>query len=185
MEPILTEITYELGTDGQTQFKVTTSTYHDGSIDITKKPYGTSDQIAYEKADEIENKINDLVEISQEISRINAKLKEIDYFDNDIKNQIGISPLDVIQKRYKDILLDKGWSIDNSSGYVSLDFSVNSSNVLKYSVNGTPNKNVKLYGNIIRLIDYPVNGINTDFFLSQTERIYFSLPNRSIKIKKP
>lgn len=184
MTIISTDTTYVLGLDGVIQFKVTTITYDDGSQDVIKRPEGKADEIANSKATEIEITVNNLVENSQIISRVNARLKELNDIDTAMTTQIGKSPLQVIQDRYKLNLLKSGWTIDEGSGFVPLVFTINASNILKYSVNGAAIKNARCYGGIIRLLNYPSTGIDTDFFLSENEGLYFSLPNRNIKIKK-
>jgi hypothetical protein len=185
MTIISTDESYVLGNDLVTQYKITTITYDDGSQDIIKRPEGKSDAIANAKATEIEITVNELVENSQIISRANARLKELNDIDTAMTTQIGKSPLQVIQDRYKLNLLKSGWTIDEGSGFVPLVFTINASNILKYSVNGTAIKNAKFFGGIIRLNNYPLSNIDTDFFLSETEALYFSLPNRTVKIKKP
>jgi hypothetical protein len=185
MTIISTDTSYVLGQDGITQFKVITITYDDGSQDIIKRPDGNATDIVNTKATEIEVIVNDLVENSQIISKVNQRLKELKEIDAAMTTQIGKSPLQVIQDRYKLNLLNSGWTINEGSGFVPIVFTINTSNVLKYSINGAANKNAKCYGGIIELINYPASNIDTDFFLSENEGLYFSLPNRIVKIKKP
>lgn len=46
-------------------------------------------------------------------------------------------------------------------------------------------KNAKMYGSMIRLMNYPASPTDTEFFLSENGLRYMSLPNKNVQIKKP
>ena len=71
------------------------------------------------------------------------------------------------------------------AGFVSLAFTINGSNNLRYSINGAATKAATTYGSVLTLFGYPSTGSNTDFYLAENGKNYFSLPNRAAVIKKP
>jgi hypothetical protein len=120
------------------------------------------------------------------ISRVKDILNELNGDSAEIATITGgQSPLDKIQAEYQAELITAGWTIDEGSGFVPVVFSVNAQEQLKYNVNGTEAKNARIYGAVLRLNNYPASPTDTDFFLTENGKRYFSLPNKSVIIKKP
>lgn len=176
---------FVLKTDGVTYLEVVTVTYDDESQDITKRPVGTSAQLAADQADKIINRTREITAQAQRISLAKRDFSEIIATDASITTLTGVSPLKVIQDRHQAELLASGWTIDEGAGFVPVVFTVNAQGVLRYNVNGTGNKTARVFGDVIRLNNYPAAPTDTDFFLSETGGRYFSLPNRNVMIKKP
>lgn len=55
----------------------------------------------------------------------------------------------------------------------------------RIGVNGGANKTARVFGDAIRLNNYPSAPADTDFYLSENGGRYFSLPNRNVVIKTP
>lgn len=121
------------------------------------------------------------------MSRTNLRLNEIGAVDAEILALTTVSPLKIIQARYATELLKSGWTIDkgDGNGFIPLTFTINGSNNLRYSINGSATKSAEIYGDLLTLSGYPSAGSNTDFYLAENGKNYFSLPNRSSVIKKP
>lgn len=176
---------FVLKTDGITYLEVVTVTYDDESQDITKRPIGTAAQLAADQADKIIGRTREIVTQAQRISFAKRDFAEILATDSSITTLTGASPLKVIQDRHQAELLKTGWTIDEGAGFVPLAFTVNAQGVLRYSVNGGANKTERVFGDAIRLNNYPSAPVDTDFYLSENGGRYFSLPNRNVVIKTP
>ena len=146
---------------------------------------GPASALANDQADKIEQRIQTLANAAFVVSYASKRIAEEKAVAATIFTLTGVDPLKVIQARYEARLLTPGWTIDPGTGYVPLVFTVNGSNNLRYSVNGAATKAADIYGNIIRLNNYPANGTDTEFFRSEDGGVYFSLANRIMKIKKP
>lgn len=176
---------FVLKTDGVTYLEVVTVTYDDESQDITKRPVGTAAQLAADQADKIVTRARDIAAQAQRISLAKRDFSEIIATDGSITTLTDASPLKVIQDRYQADLLKAGWTIDEGAGFVPLVFTVNAQGVLRYSVNGGATKIARVFGDAIRLNNYPAAPTDTDFYLSENGGRYFSLPNRNVILKKP
>lgn len=146
---------------------------------------GPASALSNDQADKIEQRMQTLANAAFTVSYTSKRINEEKAVAATILALTGISPLAVIQARYKDRLLTAGWTIDPGTGFVPLVFTENAQGVLRYSVNGAATKAADVYGNIIRLNNYPSNGTDTEFFRNEDGGQYFSLPKRAIKIKKP
>lgn len=182
---VSTTKTFVLGTDNITYFEVVTTTYDDDSQDITKRPVGPVGQLTNDQADKILDKFNTLATDSYRVSRTAKIIADTTTDDTNLSAVTGQSALKTIQHRYLADLQKPGWTIDDGAGPLPIVFSVNAQDVLKYSINGAAVKNAKIYGAVLRLNNYPASPTDTDFFLSENRKQYFSLPNRAVKIKKP
>ena len=178
---------YVLGADGTTYFEVTTVTNEDESATTTKVRVGPAASLASDQADKIESQSRDLAGNAFAVSRTNLRLNEIGAVDADILALTTVSPLKAIQARYASSLTAPGWTIDKGAGagFEALVFTINAQNNLRYSIAGSATKAATIYGSVITLFGYPSTGSNTDFYLAENGKNYFSLPNRSEVIKKP
>lgn len=156
-----------------------------GSYSESATLVGPIDQIANDQADKILQRIETLANQAYAVSKTNARINEEKDVSATILALTGIDPLKVILARKQAALLTAGWTINPGTGYVPIVFTVNGQNNLRYSVNGAATKAADIYGNIIRLNNYPETGTGTDFYRSEDGGQYFSLPNRAMKIKKP
>lgn len=166
---------------------MTTTTQEDESATTTKVRIGPAASLASDQADKIESQSRDLAGNAFAVSRTNLRLNEIGAVDADILALTTVSPLKIIQARYATELLKSGWTIDkgDGNGFMPLVFTINGSNNLRYSINGAATKAATTYGSVLTLFGYPSTGSNTDFYLAENGKNYFSLPNRLSVIKKP
>lgn len=141
--------------------------------------------IAADQADKIEGRMNTVANAAYIVSYTNRAINEEKAVATSITTLTGVSPIKLIQDKYQAFLTANGWTIDPGTGYVPIVFTVNAQGVLRYSVNGAANRTAEVYGNVIRLNQYPATGTDTDFFRSEDGGVYFSLPNRAVKIKRP
>jgi hypothetical protein len=176
---------FQLGTDGVTYFEVTTVTYDDESQDITKRPVGTAAALTADQADKIEGRVRSLASDTVRASRARTILNEINSDATEVAAATGQDPLKTIQNRYQAELLQNGWLINDGGGDLPIVFTVNAQGNLRYNVNGTGAKGATIYGAVIRLNNYPASPTDTEFFLAENGRRYYSLPNRNVIIKKP
>lgn len=179
--------TYVLGSDNVTYFEVVTVTQDDESATTTKTRVGPASALSADQADKIEARTRELANAAFAVSRANARITEINTVDGDIFTLTGVSPLKTIQARKAAELLSSGWTIDQGAGagFVPFVFTINGSNNLRYSINGAATKAATIYGDVLTLSGYPSTGTNTDFYLAENGKNYFSLPNRAVVIKKP
>lgn len=174
-----------LGTDGVTYFEVTTVNYDDESQDITKRPVGDAASLTADQADKIQGRAASLAADTRRASRAKQILNEINADADDVNTITAQNPLAVILQRNESDLLTPGWEIDEGAGFVPIVFSINAQGNLRYNVNATGAKGATTYGAVIRLNNYPTAPTDTEFFLSENGKQYYSLPNRNVKIKKP
>lgn len=178
---------FQLGTDGVTYYQLVTVTQDDGSYVTTANIVGPASALAADQADKIEVKARELANAAFVVSKANLRLNEITTVDANITTLTTVSPLKTITARYASKLIASGWTIDQGlgAGFVSIVFTVNGQNNLRYSIAGAATKAATIYGDILSLSGYPATGTNTDFYLSESGRNYFSLPNRASVIRKP
>ena len=184
-EIVSTTRNFVLDNDGVTYFEVTRITYDDDSYTEAAIPIGPAAALTADQADKIESNARTLASDSLRVSRARQIISDINDTDANILAITAASPLKVIQDRYQSDLLQSGWTIDEGAGFIPIVFTVNAQGKLRYNVNGTGAKSAKMYGAVIRLVNYPASPTDTDFFLSENGNRYFSLPNRNVKIKKP
>lgn len=178
--------TYTLGTDNVTYFEVTVTTFDSGRKETVENPVGGSNILTELVCSRIKNTASALATDARGISRAKAILNELNGDSAEVATITGgQSPLEKIQAEYQAELLASGWTIDEGSGFVPIVFSVSAQGQLRYNVNGTGNKNARMYGAVLRLNNYPSAPNDTDFFLNESGKRYFSLPNKSVIIKKP
>ena len=182
---ISTTRTFVLDDDLITYFEVTRITYDDDSYTETAIPVGPAAALTADQADKIEGNARTLASDSLRVSRARQIISDINATDTNITAITAVSPLKVIQDRYQTALLEPGWTIDEGAGFIPVVFTVTAQGVLRYNINATGAKNAVIYGAVLRLKNYPASPTDTDFFLSENGNQYFSLPNRSVKIKKP
>jgi hypothetical protein len=141
--------------------------------------------ITADQADKIEGRLTTIANAAFVVSKTNQAINDEKAVATSTATLTGVSPLKAIQDKYQAFLTANGWTIDPGTGYVPIVFTVNAQGVLRYSVNGAANKTAEIFGNIIRLNQYPAAGTDTDFYRSEDGGVYFSLPNRAVKIKRP
>lgn len=178
--------TYLLGVDGVTYFEVITTDYDNGGQDVIKRPVGTASVLTDLVCASIKNTANALATDARGISRARYILNELSGDSGEIQAITGgVSPLEKIQAEHQAELLAPGWTIDEGAGFVPIVFSVSGQGQLRYNVNGSGNKNARIFGAVLRLNNYPTAPTDTDFYLSDNGRRFFSLPNKAVIIKKP
>jgi hypothetical protein len=179
---------FVLAPDGINYFEVVRETNEiTGTYSESATIIGKVADIASLEADKVEAQVKVLSEQAFAVSRTIGVLNRIASVDASIFTLTALSPLKTIQAKYASSLTANGWVIDQGAGagFVPLVFTINASNNLRYSIAGAATKAATIYGDVITLSGYPSTGINTDFYLSENGRNYFSLPNRSVVIKKP
>jgi hypothetical protein len=180
---------FVLSTDGVNYLEVTRTTADDGlSYSEYATLVGPASALAADQADKIEARMSNIAASAYVVSLTSRRLNEEAKVDSVINALTTLSPLKVIQDRYQAALTASGWTIDQGAGagFVPLVFTVNGSGVLRYSVNGAATKQATIYGgSLIKLFNYPSSGTNTSFYLDESGKKYFSLPNRGSIIKKP
>lgn len=177
--------TYVLGSDNTTYFEQIVTLYDDESSTTTKTRVGPAAALAADQADKIEAQTRLQAQATYTAQRTKTLLAGIKTTDTTITTLSGSSPLKVIQDRHQAELTASGWTIDEGAGFVPIVFSVNAQGALRYTVNGGSTKNADTYGSIIRLNNYPSNGVNTEFFINENGNRYHALPNRIYVIKTP
>ena len=178
--------TYTIGADNVTYFEVTVTTFDSGRKETVENPVGTENILTELVCGRIKNTASSLATDARGISRAKYILNELSGDSAEIATITGgQSPLEKIQAEYQAELLAAGWTIDEGAGFVPVVFSVSAQGQLRYNVNGTGNKNARMYGAVLRLNNYPAAPTDTDFFLTENGKRYFSLPNKNVIIKKP
>lgn len=176
---------FVLGTDGVTYFEVVTTDFDNEEQTVVKRLIGPASTLVANQVNAIQSRFSTLARDADNVSRAKSLLNEAGGDAADIKTITGISPLDEIQALLLPKLTASGWTIDDGSGAVTLEFSTNAQGVLKYSIGGAATKNAIIYGGVIQLKNYPNASTNTEFYLSNSGRRFFSLPNRAVIIKAP
>lgn len=183
----ITNITrdFVLGTDGVTYFEVVTTDYDNEEQTVRKKLIGPAAKLAEYYADNFEQIAGTMAANAKAVSRARKTTKEIDNDAGQILAIAGVDPMKTIQDRYIDELTAPGWTIDEGAGFVPIVFSVNGQGNLRYTVNGGSTKGATIYGAVITLKNYPAAPTDVEFYLNDSGKRYYSLPNKNVQIKKP
>jgi len=178
--------TYTLGANNVTYFEVTVTTFDNGRKETIENPVGAASVLTDLVCARIKNGAAALATDARQIARTRDVLNELKSDSDEIAAITGgQSPMDKIQSEYQAELLAAGWTIDEGAGFVPIVFTVNAQGQLRYNVNNTGAKNARMYGAVLRLNNYPAAPNDTDFFLTENGKRYFSLPNKGVIIKKP
>lgn len=176
---------FVLSGDGINYLEITRVTNEDGfSYSETAALVGPAAALAGDQADKVLRTMSELAAEAYTVSFTKRTISEATKADSVILAITAISPLKVIQDRNAALLLTPGWTIENGA-IQTLVFTINAQGNLRYSVNGAATKSASIYGDVIRLRNYPSAPTDTDFYISENGRQYFNLPNREKKIKKP
>lgn len=177
--------TFTLGTDGVTYFEVTTITYDNEEQEVIKTLIGPAAQLGNHYADDFINKARQMADNAKGAALNEKRLTELDTDETEIFNITGVSPKDTIQARYETELLTPGWTIDDGGGPLSLVFTINAQNNLRYAVNGGATASAEYLHGVIRLNNYPTTGILSTFYATANYNRYGSLPGGKVIIKRP
>jgi hypothetical protein len=102
---------------------------------------------------------------AQFVSGFSKRLTEIVRLNNDLKALYNRSPLDTIQAAYSADFLRPGWTIrENGAVARNIVFSINAAGNFRHKVGSDAAKSAIIFGDVIRLLNYPTTGGTKDFY---------------------
>lgn len=179
--------TLTLELDTGVYYKQVQYDYDDDTRVITREPIGDSaktlnyfGKIFKQRGIDLAIDARAVNDVAEEISDINADASYV-------AGILRTNPLLNTQNEHEAALTTPGWTIFDGNSTTSITFSINGGTRLtQYSVAGElQNKGARIYGGIIRLLDFPSNGTNTEFFVLKNNTQFYALPNKKIYNQSP
>jgi hypothetical protein len=130
----------------------------------------------------------DLNSAAQVVIRRNAALRAITDLDALVAAAVGQSPLQSIQNTsetpfYTNGAGVTGWTLIDANGTRPVTFDHNSAGLLRYRINGGTRERLIVFGEVIRLKNYPAT--NTDTELYRLPSGSYTNLDRTVTLKKP
>lgn len=168
---------------GANFYEVRTTFYPDGE-EVTYKDFiGDSSALVEGMKARITSKAASLAIDVSYTSTAKKQLTGLIRESNDVLSLTGIDPMQAVQDENVGPFLADGWTIRRDDVTSPIAFTVNAQNNLRYAVNGGATKAANLFGRVIRLRNYPSNGVDTDMFLMKNGN-YVNL-DRSTVLRPP
>lgn len=146
-------------------FEVKTSTYQDGSELTTKTLIGDTTDLVQAARDRITAKAATMAVDIRYVSTFRKQITSLMRESDAVLALTGIDPQKLVQNDFSAPFLISGWKIRRDDTTSDIEFGVNGQGVLRYSINGGSTKATQLFGNAMRLKNYPSNGTDTDIYL--------------------
>lgn len=150
---------------GSLFFEVKTSTYQDGSELTTKTMIGDTAALVQATRDRITSKAATMAVDIRHVSTFRKQITTLVRESNAVLSLTGIDPQKQVQNEYVAPFLIAGWTIKRDATTEPVEFTVNAQGNLRYSVNAAATKAGQLFGNALRLKNYPSNGTDTDMYI--------------------
>lgn len=150
---------------GGKYYEIRTTFYPDGE-EITMKDFiGDTAALVQGMKDRITSKAASLAVDVSYTSTAKKQLTGLIREANAVQTLTGIDPMQGVQDDNVAPFLADGWTIRRDDVTSPVVFTVNAQQNLRYAVNGGATKGARLFGRVIRLLNYPANGGDTDMFL--------------------
>lgn len=148
---------------GNIFYQVTRTEYSDGNYrEITQTIGDTSSlDFYFRKINYVESQ--NIIRNARSLFNINnifSRLVENDVF---MLNNYGLSPLMNTQKRHDNTFLNDVWQLSLNGVADTVRFDTSQNGKLQIILNNNP-KNIDLLQDVLRVIDYPSQGLNTFFY---------------------
>jgi hypothetical protein len=148
---------------GNIFYQVTRTEYSDGNYrEITQTIGDTSSlDFYFRKINYVESQ--NIIRNARSLFNINnifSRLVENDVF---MLNNYGLSPLMNTQKRHDNTFLNDVWQLSLNGVTDTVRFDTSQNGKLQIILNNNP-KNIDLLQDVLRVIDYPSQGLNTFFY---------------------
>lgn len=169
---------------GNLFFEVKTATYQDGSEITTKTLIGDTTALVQSAKDRITAKAATMAVDVRYVSTFRKQITSLVRESNAVLALTGIDPQKKVQDEYSAPFLVAGWSVKREGGTPDpVEFTVNAQGNLRFSVNGAATKAGQLFGNALRLKNYPSNGTDTDVYALQNG--VFVNADRTVVLRPP
>lgn len=164
-------------------FEVKTSTYQDGSEFTTKTLIGDTSALVQATRDRITSKAATMAVDIRYVSTFKKQITTLVRESNAVLALTGIDPQKAVQDEFVAPFLIAGWTLKRDATTDPIEFTVNGQGNLRFSVNGAATKAGQLFGNTLRLKNYPSNGNDTDVY--RLPNGVFVNADRSIVLRPP
>jgi len=164
-------------------YRVSSQTFSNGDIRLFQTFIGDTSQLYNQAVDGIRNRTASMAVDANYTSGFPKQLRTIIQESDEILAKAGKSPVDSIETADASVFLEPGWVIKNG-GEVAIVFSQTAAKKLRYQYVTTINRQVDLLGAVIRLRDFPTNGVTTDFYRSTNGRRWVTL-DRAYQLLPP
>jgi hypothetical protein len=155
-------------------FRVSTQTYSNGDISIRQSYVGDTATLYTQAVDGIRNQTASMAVDANYTSGFPKTLRTIINQSDEILAKAGKSPIDSIETADAAAFLQSGWVVKNG-GEVAITFNQTAAKKLRYQYVTTTNRQVDLMGSVIRLRDFPANGVTTDFYRSSNGKRWVTI----------
>jgi len=156
-------------------FRVSSQTYSNGDIRLLQTFIGDTAQLYNQAVDGIRNRTASMAVDANYTSGFPKQLRTIINESDEILAKAGKSPVDSIETTDASVFLEPGWTLKNGGGEVQILFNQTAAKKLRYQYTTTTNRQVDLLGAVIRLRDFPTNGVTTDFYRSTNGKRWVTL----------
>lgn len=168
---------------GNTFFEVITLTYQDGAEMTSKTPIGDTAALVQATRDRITSKAATMAVDVRHVSTFRKSITTLVRESNAVLALTGIDPQKAVQDEYAAPFLISGWTIKRDGTTDPVEFTINANGNLRISVNAAATKAVQLFGNALRLKNYPSNGTDTDMYRLQNG--VFVNADRTVILRPP
>jgi len=171
---ITSDSTYIKNTAGL-WYRVTILRYDDGGTDIRERLIGDTSVLYNSALDNIRNRTASMAVDANYTSGFPKQLRMIINESDEILAKAGKSPVDSIETTDASVFLEHGWVVKNGGGEVQILFNQTAAKKLRYQYVTTTNRQVDLLGAVIRLRDFPTNGVTTDLYRAPNGKRWVTL----------
>ena len=168
---------------GNTFFEIVTFTYQDGAEMTNKTPIGDTAALVQATRDRITSRAATMAVDIRHVSTFKKSITTLVRESNAVVALTGIDPQKAVQDEYAPPFLISGWTIRRDATTDPAEFTINASGNLRISVNSGATKAVQLFGNALRLKNYPSNGTDTDMYRLQNG--VFVNADRTVRLRPP
>jgi len=147
-------------------YRVSSQTFSNGDIRLFQTFIGDTAQLYNGALDNIRNRTASMAVDANYTSGFPKQLRTIIQESDEILAKAGKSPVDSIETADASVFLEPGWTVKNGGGEVQILFNQTAAKKLRYQYTTTTNRQCDLLGAVIRLKDFPSNGVTTDFYRS-------------------
>lgn len=148
-------------------FEVITLLYADGSEQTTKTLIGDTAALVSAAKNRMTSKAASMAVDVRYVSTFRKQLTGLVRESNAVLALTGIDPQKQVQDEHVAPFLLDGWTVKRDATTDPVVFTVNAQGNLRYSVGGAATKAGQLFGNAMRLKNYPSNGTDTDVYRLQ------------------
>lgn len=169
-------------------FEISRVVYSNGTYTESSTIVGDTTAMLNRYVAKIESEANAIAAAAQTAYRMRQKTSDWAKLDTITTTRLGRSPITAIADVYEKEFLQGNWQIEFSGTTTSVTFPRLSTNkrIRMLPATGVTARTMLLYGNVLRIVNYPFTGLNTIFKLKDGYWINldFGDPARRIVLRR-